>query len=108
MSDLHEGDTASAVKNLRALLALTKALGEQRYLISELVQIAIAAMAVPMNWEVLQSPNVTDGQLAQLENDWNALDFIQADENAMEMERAMRTDERCPMAVFQQRIAAIA
>jgi len=90
MSDLHEGDTASAVKNLRALLALTKALEGQHFLISELVQIAIAAMAVPVTWDVLQSLNVTDAQLAQLENDWAALDFIQADENALEMERVMR------------------
>jgi hypothetical protein len=89
LSDLHEGDTASAMKNLRAMLALTKALDDERFIISELVQIAIAAMAVPVSWEVLQSPNVTDGQLAQLENGWAALDFIQADENAIEMERAI-------------------
>jgi hypothetical protein len=89
ISDLHEGDPASAVKNLRAMLALTKALDDERYIISELVQIAIASMAVPVTWEVLQSPNVTDGQLVQLENDWSALDFIQAGENALDMERAM-------------------
>jgi hypothetical protein len=89
MSDLHEGDTASAVKDLRAMLALAKSLDDEHFIISELVQIAIASMAVPVTWEVLQSPNVTDAQLAQLENGWNALDFIQADENALEMERAM-------------------
>jgi hypothetical protein len=89
ISDLHEGDPASAVKNLHTLLALTKALDDERFLISELVQMAIASMAVPLTWEVLQSPNVTDGQMAQLENDWNALGFIQANENALEMERAV-------------------
>jgi hypothetical protein len=90
MSDLHEGDTTSAVKDVRAMLALAKSLDDEHFIISELVQIAIAAMAVPVTWDVLQSPNLTDGQLAQLENDWNALDFIQADENALEMERVMR------------------
>ena len=89
ISDLHEGDTASAVKNLRAMLALTKSLDDEHFIISELVQMAIASMAVPASWEVLQSPNVTDAQLAQLENGWNAFDFVQADENALEMERAM-------------------
>jgi hypothetical protein len=88
ISDLHEGDTASAVKDLRAMLALTKALDDEHFIISELVQIAIAAMAVPVTWEVLQSPDLTDGQLAQLENDWSALDFVQGEENALEMERA--------------------
>lgn len=89
MSDLHEGDTASAVKDLRAMLALTKALDDEHFIISELMQIAIAAMAVPVTWDVLQSPNITDAQLAQLQNDWNALDFVQGDENALEMERVM-------------------
>jgi hypothetical protein len=53
------------------------------------MQIAIAGMAVPVTWDVLQSPSVTDGQLVQLEDDWNGLDFIQAGENAQEMERTM-------------------
>jgi len=88
-SELHDGDSTLAVKNLRAMLALAKSLDDEHVIISGLMQIAIAAMAGPPTWEVLQSPNVTDGQLAQLENDWNALDFIQADENVLEMERAM-------------------
>jgi len=89
ISDLHEGDTASAVQNLRAMLALVKGLDDQHYIISDLVKIAVAAMAVPVTWEVLQTPNLTDGQLAELQNDWIALDFIQASENAMELERAI-------------------
>ena len=66
-SDLHEGDTASAVKDLRAMLALAKSLDDERFIISELVQIAIATIAVPVTWSVLQSPNLTDEQLAQLQ-----------------------------------------
>jgi hypothetical protein len=89
VSDLHEGDTASAVQNLRAMLALVKGLDDQHYIISDLVKLAVAAMAVPVTWEVLQSPNLTDGQLSDLQNDWNALDFVKADENALELERAI-------------------
>ncbi len=88
-SDLHEGDTASAVQDLRAMLALVKGLDDQHYIISDLVKIAIAAMSVPVTWEVLQSPNLTDGQLAELQNDWNSLDFVHANENAMELERTV-------------------
>ncbi len=44
-------------------------------IISELVRIAIAQMAVPVSWEFLQSTNVTDEQLAALQrrlgNAWN-------------------------------------
>ena len=89
MSDLHEGNTASAVKDLRAMLALAKSLDDERFDISELVQMAIAAMAMPATWDVLQSPNLTDEQLAQLQSDWNTFDFIQGYENALEMECAM-------------------
>lgn len=84
--DLHRGDTASAVKNLRAMLALVKAMRDERLVISELVRIAIAQIALSVNWEILQSPNLTDEQLAELQNDWKSLDFIRGDENALAME----------------------
>jgi hypothetical protein len=86
---LRRGDTASAVENLHAMLALSKALRDERLVISELVRIAIANIALTVNWEVLQSTNVTDGQLAELQNDWMGLDFVRGEENALEMERLM-------------------
>ena len=76
LCDLHQGDTASAVKNLRAMLALVKAMRDERLVISELVRIAIAQIALTANWEILQSPNMTDEQLAELQRDWMGLDFI--------------------------------
>ena len=48
---------------------------------------AIAQIAVGPSWELLQSPNLADAQLAQLQRDWTALDFVQSYENALEMER---------------------
>jgi hypothetical protein len=64
---LHQDDPASAVKNLRAMLALVKAMRDERLVISELVRIAIANIALTANWEILQSPNLTDEQLAGLQ-----------------------------------------
>jgi hypothetical protein len=87
LCDLHRGDTASAVKNLRAMLALVKAMRDERLVISELVRIAIANIALTVNWEILQSSNLTDEQLAELHNDWAGLEFIRAEENALAMER---------------------
>jgi hypothetical protein len=69
------------------MLALSKALCDERLVISELVRIAIVNIALTVNWEVLQSTKVTDGQLAELQHDWNGLNFIQSDENALAMER---------------------
>jgi hypothetical protein len=88
LCDLHRGDTASAVKNLRAMIALVEALRDERLVISELVRMAIAQMTLPVNWEILQSTNVTDDQLAELQRDWTSLDFIRGDENALAMDHA--------------------
>jgi hypothetical protein len=87
LCDLRRGDPASATKNLRAMLALAKALGDERFAISELVRIAIAQIALTVNWEILQSPNLTDEQLAELQQDWMSLDFIRGEEDALTMER---------------------
>jgi hypothetical protein len=85
---LHQNDPGSAVKNLRAILAFEKAMRDERLAISELVRIAIANIALAVNWEILQSPDLTDRQLAELQNDWTGLEFIRAEENALTMERA--------------------
>ncbi len=87
---LHQGDTAAAVKNLRAMLALVQAMRDERLIISELVRIAITAMAQTVTWEILQAPNVTDEQLAAMEKDWMDLNFIQGEENALAMEFVSR------------------
>ncbi len=87
ISDLHHGDTASAVKNTRAMLALANGMSHDRLIISELVRIAITQMAVSANWELLQTTNVMDEQLAELQDDWMSLDFVRGDENALAMER---------------------
>ena len=88
LCDLHQGDMASAVKNLRAMLAIVKAMRDERLAISELVRIAIAEITVTANWEILQSPNLTGEQLAELQQDWTSLEFIRTEENALAMERA--------------------
>jgi hypothetical protein len=87
--DLHRGDTESAVTNTRAMLAIVHGMRDERLVISQLVRIAIAVIAMPPAWELLQSTNVTDEQLAALQKDWERLEFIAAAEASMEMERAM-------------------
>ncbi len=86
---LHRGDIASAITDLRAILALVKGTEQERLVISQLVRIAIAAIAFAANWELLQAPNLTDAQLAALQQDWTELRFFQGAESALAMERAM-------------------
>jgi len=87
ISDLHRGDAASAVKNIRAMLALANGMSHDRLIISELVRMAITQMALSVSWELLQSTNVTDDQLAALQHDWSQLEFIRGEEDALAMER---------------------
>jgi hypothetical protein len=89
IDDLHRGDSTSAVKNVRAMLALANGMSHDRVIISELVRMAIAQMAVPVTWELLQSTNLTGEQLVELQNDWTGLDFIRGEENALAMERVI-------------------
>ena len=89
ISDLHRGDTASAVRKVSAMLALVNGASNDRVVISELVRIAIAQIAVPATWEILQSTNVTEEALAALQHDWMSLEFIRGDENALAMERVI-------------------
>ncbi|HXR46071.1 MAG TPA: hypothetical protein VN784_01415 [Candidatus Limnocylindrales bacterium] len=85
--ELHRGDSGLAVKNIRAMLRLADGMSHDRLVISELVRIAITQMALPVNWEFLQSTNITDDQLATLQDDWTNLDFIRGEENALATER---------------------
>ena len=89
LCDLRRGDTARATTRIRAMLAIARGLGDERLVISQLVRIAIAHIALAANWELLQSPAVTDAELAQLQTEWMAVDFITGAENALLMERAM-------------------
>ncbi len=87
--DLHQGDTASAVKATHSMLLLANATQHDRMVISELVRMAIAQMGSTATWEILQSTNVTDDQLAELQQDWAKFDFIGSEENALLMERTI-------------------
>ena len=87
--DLHENDAASAVTNVHALLSIVDAWQEEPLTISQLVRAAMAHIALSAQWELLQSTNLSDGQLALLQEDWKKMNFIQPMVVTLEMERAM-------------------
>ena len=88
LNDLHQGDPATAVTRARGILALADAAANQRTLISELVGMATASYAQSLTWEILQSPAVTDAQLAALQADWERRDFLRQYQNALAVELA--------------------
>jgi hypothetical protein len=89
MDDLHNGNPAAATKNISTMLALINCSTNDRLIISELVRMALAQMTAPVVWETLQATNITDEQLATLQRQWTAMDFIQPEVNALQMENIL-------------------
>jgi hypothetical protein len=89
ISDLNRGDVASSVTNLHSSLALLNFGKNDLTLIGQLVRFAMVAIASIDQWELLQSTNVTDQQLAALQRDWQNIDFIQPTEKTLLRERFM-------------------
>jgi hypothetical protein len=85
--DLHSGDAGSATKNIRTIFVLVNGTHEERTAISQLVRIAIAQIGIAATWELLQSPNLTDEDLAGLQSDLFQMEFIRAEINVLPVER---------------------
>ena len=89
LCDLHRADAAAAATNLEAMLGVVRATADERLPIFQLVRIAVAAIAMTATWEFLQSPSVSDEQLAAVQHDWAGVRFIQPAKESLNMERAM-------------------
>jgi hypothetical protein len=89
LADLHKGDAASAAQHVRAMLAVAQGLRDEPLVISQLVRIAIAQIAVSATWELLQSPTVSEAGLKQIQADFAQQDFVGGMQRSFEMERAM-------------------
>jgi len=86
---LHRGDTEEATTNVLVMLKLVRAMSCEHLVISQLVRIAMANLAMAATWELLQAPSVTDLQLAAVQRAWADLDFIRPSEESIEFERAL-------------------
>jgi len=89
LNDLHTQQLDEAGADLNALLSLSNALRDERLIISQLVRIAITAIAIAPTWEALQTQGWTDAQLAGFQQAWEVLEFSRPMEQALAMERAM-------------------
>jgi hypothetical protein len=72
---LHEGRNKEALDNLIAESSIPRFLETDRILISELVRIAVAAIARTTVWESLQADGWSDTNLAQLAQIWQVTTF---------------------------------
>lgn len=85
---MHGDNTASACADVRTMLALVKGQTHERFEISQLVRAAmVRQMVANATWEILQATNVPAEDLAQLQQDWQSLQFIVPLKNAFLFER---------------------
>ena len=84
---LHEGKTQDALPPLLLQVQLPRTLAADHILISELVRIAIAAIAKESTWEALQADGWQDADLAQLQAAWQDQKFLTAMTHGLEGER---------------------
>jgi hypothetical protein len=85
--NLHQGKTSNACTDVRTILAFVKGETDERFEISQLVHIALTQMCANATWEILQATNVSDEDLAHLQQDWQSLEFIAPLKNAFLFER---------------------
>jgi hypothetical protein len=83
---LHEGRTRDALGDLLAQIQLPRLLAEDRVAISELLRIAIAAVARTDTWEALQAEGWTDEDLARVQQAWASHSFAAALARSLEGE----------------------
>ncbi len=86
---LHEGQTNEAFENLLAAIVLPRVFNDEPVWISQLIRYSDVSIAFNATWAALQYEGWTDAQLAELQNEWGAIEIIPAAISAAAMERAM-------------------
>ncbi len=87
--NLHERKTSDACADVHAMLAIVKGQTDEPQQISQLVRSAIASQSAQMTWEILQDPNVSESDLASLQQDWESVEFIGAAKRTFLAERVI-------------------
>ena len=88
IADLHGNNLYAAIANLHALAGLAQMNRNELTLVSQMIRIAIAQAGLNATWEALQSPGWDEPRLAEVQRDWERVNFIDGVERAFLCERA--------------------
>ena len=83
---LHEGKNTEALERLLPQIRLPRLIESDRLAISELVRIALAAIAKNATWEALQYEGWTDEDLRKIQAAWEREEFIDSTITALQGE----------------------
>ncbi|MBI3878974.1 MAG: hypothetical protein HY301_02795, partial [Verrucomicrobia bacterium] len=86
---LHHGDTTNALEHWRTLFALARMHAREPTLVSQMIRVAIGGLGLSAAWEMLQTPGLTEEQLAAMQSELLCVDFARTVANASESERAL-------------------
>jgi hypothetical protein len=86
--DLHDGDAASAATNICAILAIVNGERDVKTIFCQYSRVRMAFYAIGASWELLQSTNATDAELAVLQQAWQRQEFVMPMEDMLLMSRA--------------------
>src|SRR5207249_2331250 len=81
---LQDGRKDDALEDLLTQIRIPRSLAEDRILISELVRVAVAAIARTGTWEALQAEGWREKDLARIQDEWEQQEFAAAMTRALE------------------------
>ena len=90
--DLHENRLSAAQQRLHASIKLIRLHRDDANLVSQMIRVAIAGLALDVTWAALQRPGWTESSLSELQGDWETTHFLEKFAPAMKMERALRAN----------------
>jgi hypothetical protein len=92
LHNLRLGNVDGAIDDIQTILLLANVFEDEPIIISQLVRIAVVAIALENCWALLQQDDVSDAQLARLQGVFDPIDFPAGMASALEMERVMGRD----------------
>jgi hypothetical protein len=87
LAALHERQLPRAQADLHALTQLAQVHRGDLTLVSAMIRVAIAGLALSSTWQALPAEGWDESSLAALQRDWEALDLVQALETGLVGER---------------------
>jgi hypothetical protein len=88
MLALHEGRMQEAVHYFKASGTVSRITAQDPTVVNQYVRYACIVIMAGGYWEILQANGWTDGQMAQLQHEWDQPDILAAAEASLAMERA--------------------
>jgi len=90
--NLHSGNVTAAIDDIESIVMINRLSADEPILISQLVRVAIATIAVQHGWPILQADKVSEEQLDRLQKILRDVDLVAPMMEAFRGERVMARD----------------